>query len=91
MITGVAIKDRRTGEVFSIPKPARHCCVIRSLVKLRRWTSARNGEQGFITESGEFLNRQRGMLHAIQFGQLLKTPEPGRLGNGDILFSEDLW
>ena len=91
MIIGSAVRDRGSGEVYWLPRPARHHSVIHSLVKLRRWQTARNGEQGFVTESGEFLDRRRGMLHAIQFEQLLNPPELGRLGNGEILYSEDLW
>jgi hypothetical protein len=43
------------------------------------------GEQGFVDEHGNFLNRVKAGLEAMGSGQLEKLPRPPRL------FSEDLW
>jgi hypothetical protein len=83
MIVGVAIKHRETGEVFSLPKPARHHTAIHALVDVGKFAHAK-GEQGFVTETGQFMNRKQALLHVVaceQEGQL----------HGSELLSEDLW
>lgn len=85
MIVGVAIKNRLTGHVFALPKPARHDTVIRALLE-KGETGWAKGEQGFITDEKIFLNRGRAMLHAVACGQPFLTHPMGQ-----ILFSEDLW
>lgn len=94
MITGVAIKHRETGAVFSLPKPARHDSLIRALIQSdghpeisqepeREWA---HGIQGFVTESGEFLTRDQALLH-VTANEQPTTGTP----RGSILFSEDIW
>jgi hypothetical protein len=79
-ITGVAIRHRETKVIFSMPRPARHHTLIRELTALGELDFAK-GEQGFVTETGEFLDREQAFVHAARFGQLKRK----------ILFSEDLW
>ena len=82
MLIGVAIRHRETGEVFAISKPARHHMVIRALVDAGKPEHAK-GEQGFITESGIFLNREQAALHAFANEQCTYV--------GRTLCSENLW
>ena len=44
------------------------------------------GEQGFITDTNEFLDRPTAAQHALECGQISKL----KFNNVD-LFSEDLW
>jgi hypothetical protein len=46
--------------------------------------------QGFLDETGKFLNRERAYLCAMRTGQLKRDPNP-KLYQGEYLFSEDLW
>lgn len=48
--------------------------------------SLKNGEQGFVTESGEFLNRKDAAKYALDCGQIKELKF-----NSKELFSEDLW
>ena len=45
-------------------------------------------EEGFLTDKGEFLDRQEAADHAYECGQLIETAEEPRI---DKLMSEDLW
>lgn len=80
LITGVAMRHRETKAIFSMPKPARHDTLIHKLVEMGEPDFAK-GEQGFVTEAGEFLDREQALIHATRLGQLKSR----------ILFSEDLW
>ena len=46
------------------------------------------GEEGFLTDKGEFLDRWEAADHAYECGQLIETAEEPRI---DRLMSEDLW
>lgn len=50
-----------------------------------------NSIQGFITDSGEFLDREKALEHAYKSGQISKTLYKERLKYSKELFSEDLW
>jgi hypothetical protein len=85
-ITHVAIQY--AGKTYSLPAPNRHHNVIRMI-------AAENGvgirgpdKQGFLDETGKFLNRKDAMLIAQATGQLNRRPGGY---NGDDLYSEDLW
>lgn len=67
-ITGVAIKYNNT--VYSLPAPNRHHNVIRHIRDVTGEGIAGPATQGFITETGEFLNRRDAMQRAITTGQL---------------------
>ena len=48
--------------------------------------------QGFITHSGEFLDRKQALLHALSCGQLSQTHKWYQADNKiDELYSEDLY
>lgn len=85
-ITHVAIQY--AGKTYSLPAPNRHHNVIRMI-------AAENGVgvkgpdiQGFLDESGEFLNRRIAFTLATANGQINRRP--GGYAGPD-LYSEDLW
>lgn len=75
------------GEPTSLPPPARHHDVIRSLAR-RGFGPAAVGpsRQGFVTDAGRYVDRIEGRRIAEVAGQLLRANLPG-----DRLYSEDLW
>lgn len=50
-----------------------------------------NSVQGFITDSGEFLDREQALEHAYKCNQISKTLYKERVKYSKELFSEDLW
>lgn len=77
------------GLVFSLPAPNRHCHVLNTMhvlgVKQDHTT-----EQGFLTDTGDFVRRKPALLIAKAAGQMKRLQGPGTY-QGDELFSEDLW
>lgn len=72
-----------TGEVLSLPRPARHHQVLRS--GSRAWED--DHEQGFTTTAGRFVGREEALRIARRQGQIVH-----RCGGDHIrLFSENLW
>ena len=90
VISCVAIKF---GElVCHLPPPNRHHNVLHTVSRLfkgRTDLGYLNECQGFLTDKGEFLNRQDAYKHAMAHGQVT-CRRPGGY-DGDELFSEDLW
>jgi len=76
----------KNGLIFTIPPPARHDTIIRSMIEAR--ANPTDAEQGFLTQDGRFLRRAPALRHAIECGQL---PEDVKLCGGLHLTSEDLW
>lgn len=84
-----------------MPAPNRHHNVLRGIndlyTKRRRHLHTFDNEiQGFLTDTGEFLDRRDAMKHVHECGQgtprrvsILK--ENPTAYNGEELFSEDLW
>lgn len=93
MIIAAAITYGRL--VCFVPAPARHYHVLTYLsdiyggVPKQDWAHE-SEEQGFLTDTGLFLNRKEAMIHAKACGQFKRDTSPGKY-NGDKLFSEDLW
>lgn len=85
MITHVAIK--REGIIYSLPRPARHHDVIRHMVDEHGVPPPIGSEQGFLDDSGTFLNRMQAGQHALMCGQIEKL----KCLMKDELYSEDLW
>lgn len=81
-IVGVAILIG--GEVISLPRPNRHHNLF-PICKSRGFKAPYYGEQGFITDTGRFLNRIEGGKLALENGQVQKLHAPPEL------FSEDVW
>lgn len=81
--------------IWSVPPPGRHHDVIRYIAEQRPWQVPITGEQGFITNTGRFVDRSKGAEIAWAAGQVrdcvdadgmvMRRPEPDRL------FSEDMW
>lgn len=93
MIIAAAIKIADV--VCFIPRPARHHHVLHSLAKSfngRTDGGYTEEVQGFVTDSGDFLDREEAMKHALECNQTLvgRIRNPNSY-NGPELFSEDLW
>ena len=97
MITHVAIKF--DGRVWSLPKPYRHSHVMHMIINLSKvfgdWTGDKfervithnEFDQGFLDDSGNFLNRKQALVYARDLFQQLNESEV----HGDELYSENLW
>jgi len=81
----VASAIYQAGVTFSLPRPARHCDVIRAMTGAGIETPIR-GEQGFLLSDGTFANRIKSKAVAHDAGQLREGPT-----NVCELFSEDVW
>ena len=75
------------GTIYSVPRPGRHHTVIQMM--------ARDGfpneamalkNQGFVTNTGRFVDRYEGAKIARAAGQIVRDPTPP-----DMLTSEDVW
>jgi hypothetical protein len=76
---------KRLGEVTSLPRPARHHNVLHLLAsQVGRETES--WEQGFVTSSGRFVDREEAFRIAVAAKQIIKKHPPA-----EILFSEDVW
>jgi hypothetical protein len=86
-ITHVAI--RFGGKTWSLPKPNRHHHVIRKICEETNAShvDAHDDDQGFLDESGRYLNRRQALVSALVNNQV-KDPTQIRL---EMLFSEDVW
>jgi len=73
------------GLVCSLPRPARHFNVIRSLAS-HGIDQQGNHEQGFLLSDGRFCRRTPARMVAEKAGQILPTA-----GQTKELFSEDVW
>ena len=83
-IVGAAIFHE--GQIFWLEVPARHGDVMAALVKLGQKRAAVVGDQGFVTQNGDFLTRKEAREVAERYGQL----KPNALQHEE-LFSEDVW
>lgn len=85
MIAGSAVR-RRDGSFLALQKPNRHHHVLRALVAEGEKIPI-IGEQGFVDDFGNFLDRKQARIHAIECGQV----EENNLDHFEQLFSEDVW
>lgn len=98
MITHVAVRSERV--VYSLPAPNRHHHILWVLAKRKGLPnvpevsdealmvaapSAGDNSQGFLTDQGEYLEREPALKHAIACGQIVKSKW------GNQLYSEDVW
>lgn len=85
-ITRAAIRYK--GNIVSLPQPARHHDIIRHIADELKWHPhylpvCGPEDQGFVTNTGRFIDRVEAYRVALNAGQLLRgTPN---------LFSEDVW
>jgi len=92
MIIGVAI--RLDSVVFKLPKPNRHSDCFQQAKEQGFDIScaSKASNQGFYTESCEFLNREEAMDLVKKTGQaLIPDWQSGEVNKSIALFSEDLW
>lgn len=73
------------GEVYSLPRPARHHDVL-ALIFKKFGSRASGSVQGFLTSDGEFVDRELALQIAKRHNQLIMKTFPEHL-----LFSEDVW
>lgn len=73
------------GVICFTPAPGRHHHVIHALAKNRAGEMS-HGDQGFVTNTGRFVDREEGLAIAKSAGQIIK-----KNGNERELYSEDLW
>ncbi len=76
------------GKIITVPRPGRHHNVIWYMVGELGYHPPIIGEQGFVNEKGEFLNRIEAKAEAIRCNQII--PGQGR-GEYPELYSEDVW
>lgn len=87
-IIGVAIKYAN-GITCSLPRPNRHHHIIRALAAMGvDHPTPASSVQGFVTDSGRFVDRREAGRIADATGQAKRTV--GSRVGGD-LYSEDLW
>jgi len=84
--------------ILYVPRPGRHHNALHALFEQfkdkqtidRKHASYAGEVQGFLTDTGEFLDRRAALIHARACGQPLLRKH-GEGYQGDELFSEDLW
>ena len=73
------------GERFDLPAPNRHHNVIHLLASRGLPGRVKPCDQGFYTDTGEYLDRKQAREYALRIGQITSAAHPRDL------FSEDLW
>ncbi len=87
-IIGAAVISSN-GDMFAMAPPARHGDVIRYMVTQgRKSQEVFDAEQGFVTSTCRFVNRQEAYQIAKENGQLIR-PEIDHIPG--TLFSENVW
>jgi hypothetical protein len=74
--------------IFTLPAPARHHAILHIMSGTFGIPQDSYTEQGFLTDTGNFVSRKAALIIAADAGQLeerVKTNPPYEL------FSEDLW
>ena len=84
MIVAVAIRFNEL--ICHMPPPCRHSDVIKGCADAKMPLPI-VGEQGFMTSSGKFLDRQEAALHAVTHDQVPRA----KIHSNGKLYSEDLW
>ena len=90
-VVSAALRNADTGEVYSLPPPARHNHLLHGWWSDRRppntqiTSYCRPPEQGFLLSDGSFATRKEAARVAINAGQILELKWP------PLLYTEDLW
>lgn len=74
--------------IYTMPPPARHWNIVHLMDSKLGIRQDYRSEQGFMTDTGDFMRRKPAMRIAEAAGQLLKPITGNRTRD---LFSEDLW
>lgn len=85
-VVAAAINRNNSGEIVSLPAPARHHNIV-AFINEKYGDFPVRGEQGFILDDGSFVMRKPALRIAENAGQLIKEP----VAPGHGLFSEDVW
>jgi hypothetical protein len=80
----VAAAVQFNGVIFTIPKPARHHNIVHAMFYMGLPKLAQQ-EQGFLLDSGQYINRKDAAILALANGQVAELEAP------PYLYSEDLW
>ena len=81
---------RQDGKVYSVPRPGRHHDVIRLIAE--ETGEVVDGDQGFVTSTGRFVDRWKGFQIAKTAHQLNAAELKRRKAREfDQLYSEDIW
>lgn len=75
------------GDLYHLPKPARHHDVIREIARLNAVGIQGADVQGFLDNGGVFVNRTEALAIALSANQVLDVNNI----RANLLFSEDLW
>lgn len=85
-IVGVAAKAY--GKLYQLPKPNRHHDLLDIMFKERgEQEQVAADEEGFITSTGRYVNREEGLVIAQKANQIL----PERHNHPSELYSESVW
>ncbi len=79
-----------TGLVFSLPRPARHHNILHAMKECGHDTTHGANEQGFLTNEGRFVWRERAKDIAKAADQILPPSAQSEYQRRE-LFSEDVW
>lgn len=79
----VAIAIRFAGQVYSMPKPAKHLHLM--LEWIDKLPDIDTGIKGFLDDKGNFLTRAEAGIHALTCGQVAGLPTFRQFQ------SDDLW
>lgn len=74
--------------VYSVAPPGRHHHCFAMISEDGASRKAMDAEQGFITSTGDFVDRVTANTIARAAGQII---EDRKTGNPHVLYSEDLW
>lgn len=85
-IVGVGIR-MPGGKLYQLPCPNRHHNIIHQICSETGEPVPGNAEQGFITNTGQFVSRYVAHRLALKCQQPCKRP----IGYGSELYSEDVW
>ncbi len=87
LITHVAVRFQ--DKIWSLPRPSRHHHVLEQIRRATGLTfiDVALEDEGFLNETGRFLNRRQALSSATRSGQIL---DPAKVRAG-LLTSEDLW
>jgi len=93
MIVGVAFYNPETQMLVTMPKPNRHSDIIGNLHAISGKQVGSPWKQGFVTDQGEFLNRNEAARYVVRVGQTLTQYARDEYMTRTLttLYSEDLW
>ena len=86
-VVAAAVQHYTTKLVFSLPIPSRHSDILHAMYGLGLSTTHSDNLQGFLLDSGQFVDRVEARAIALAAGQAVDQSSI----HATELFSEDLW